>query len=153
MTIAARKVLEDCRGAIEEIVDGIQGGAWRRRWIAAVVLLRTVGYVLSSVDARRDNAYKRAIDDAWEKLNNSKPEPVLFWGFIDKERHSIIHEYEVRAGQGVTVHLAQNKPHDYHYLINSGPFKGRDQREVLKEAVNWWESYLDGIDKVANNEP
>jgi hypothetical protein len=152
MTVAARKVLEDCRGAIGEIVDGIQGGAWRRRWVAAVVLLRTVGYVLSAVDSQRNDAYKRSIENAWKKLNDSKPEPPIFWEFIDKERHNIVHEYEVRAGQGVTVHLGQNKPHDYHYLINAGHFKGHDQREVLREAVNWWDSYLDNIDKDATNE-
>jgi len=41
MTQAARKVLEDCKGALADFHYGIQGGEWRRRWITSVVLLRT----------------------------------------------------------------------------------------------------------------
>jgi hypothetical protein len=37
----------------------------------------------------------------------------------------------------------------HHYLINSGPFAGRDQRDVVNEAIAWWEAYLDAIDKAA----
>ena len=150
MTLAAREVLEDCRGAVDEIGDGIQGRAWRRRWVAAVVLLRTVGYVLGKIDVNIGPRYKVAIDAAWKQLNGSKPRPVIFWEFIEAERNNIIHEYEVGAGQGATVHLGQNKPIENHYLVNTGPFTGRDQRDVLREAIEWWESYLNAIDHAAN---
>lgn len=149
MTLSAREALEDCRGAIDEIGGGIQGRPWRRRWVAAVVLLRTVGYVLAKIDVNISSRYKIAIEAAWSRLNQSKPEPPIFWEFIDAERHNIIHEYEVGAGQGVTVHLGQNKPTEHHYLVNTGPFAGRDQRDVLREAVTWWEQYLDNIDNEA----
>jgi hypothetical protein len=150
VTRAAREVLEDCRGAVDEIVDGIQGRAWRRRWIAAVVLLRTVGHVLGKVDTKISPSYKQAIDGAWSRLSQSKPDPAIFWAFIDAERNNIIHEYEVGAGQGATVHLGQNKPTEHHYLVNTGPFAGRDQREILREAIAWWEAYLDDIDSAAH---
>lgn len=149
MTIAARKVLEDCLGAIEEIDDGVQGSAWRRRWVAAVVLLRTVGHVLKSVDSKTSTRYRKAIDDAWCQLKESKPQPDIFWGFIDAERNNIVHEYEVGAGQGVVVYPGQDKPADCHYLINGGPFTGQDQRDVLRAAVQWLEVYLDDIDTAA----
>lgn len=48
MTLAARETLEDCRGALAELTDGVKGGQWRRRWIIAIVLLRAVGQVLDS---------------------------------------------------------------------------------------------------------
>lgn len=146
MTRAAREVLEDCRGAVDEIGGGVQGRAWRRRWVAAVVLLRSVGYVLAAVDSRIGAKYKSAIDRAWTELNRTKPNPAIFWSFIDVERHNIIHEYEVGAGQGVTVHVGQNKPTEHHYLITTGPFTGQDQRDVLRQAIAWWEAYLDAID-------
>ena len=149
MTFAAREVLEDCRGAIDEIGGGIQGRAWRRRWVAAVVLLRTVGYVLAKIDINISSRYKTAIEDAWVRLNQSKPKPPIFWEFIEAERNNNIHEYEVGAGQGVTVHIGQNKPTENHYLVNTGPFAGCDQRDVLREAITWWEQYLDGIDNEA----
>jgi hypothetical protein len=55
-------------------------------------------------------------------------------------------ESVVRAGQGATVHLGQNKPTEHHYLINTGPFARQDQRDLLRRAIAWWEGYLDVID-------
>lgn len=149
MTVAAREVLEDCRSAVEEIDHGVQGRAWRIRWVAAVVLLRTVGYVLAKIDSNLSPAYRSAIGEAWSQLNHSKPQPAIFWEFVEAERNNIIHEYEIGAGQGVTVHLGQAKLVEHHYLVNTGPFAGRDQREVLREAIAWWEVYLDNIDRAA----
>jgi hypothetical protein len=149
MTKAAREVLEDCRGAVEEIGDG-EGRAWRRRWVAAVVLVRTVGYVLGRIDVNISPAYKRAIDAAWNDLGRTEPQPAIFWEFIEAERNNIIHEYEVGAGQGATVHIGQNKPTEHHYLVNTGPFTERDQRDVLREAIAWRETYLDSVDRQAN---
>jgi hypothetical protein len=150
VTRMAREVLEDCRGAVEEIAGGVQGRAWRRRWVAAVVLLRTVGYVLATIDVNISTKYKSAIDAAWSQLGQSKPQPAIFWEFIEAERNNIIHEYEVGAGQGATVHLGQNKATEHHYLMNTGPFAGSDQRDVLRQAIAWWEAYLDSIDRAAN---
>ena len=149
MTQAAREVLEDCRGAIDDIDGLVQGRVWRRRWVAGVVLLRSVGYVLAAVDVKINPQYKRAIADAWDRLSRSKPNPEIFWAFIDRERHNIVHEYEVGAGQGATVHLGQSRPVERHYLMNTGPFAGRDQREILREAIIWWETYLNDIDRAA----
>jgi hypothetical protein len=153
MTGAAREVLEDCRGAVEEISDGVQGSTWRRRWVTAVTLLRTVGYVLKSIDVKTSPKYERAIDAAWIQLGQSKRQNPIFWEFIEAERNNIIHEYELGVGQGATVHLGQSKPTEHHYLVNTGPYAGRDQREVLQEAIAWWETYLDGIDRVIKREP
>jgi len=76
--------------------------------------------------------------------------PAIFWAFIYPERNNIVKEYEVGAGQGVTVHLGQNRPTEHHYLFNTGLFTGRDQREVLREAIAGWETYLDGVDRAAH---
>src|SRR5664280_946835 len=42
MTANARIVLADCREAHGELVDGLIGSLWRRRWATVVVLLRTI---------------------------------------------------------------------------------------------------------------
>jgi hypothetical protein len=34
----------------------------------------------------------------------------------------------------------------YHYVINEGPYQGRDQRDVLREAIDWWDAYLTEIE-------
>jgi len=148
MSLRARLVLDDCRGAVTDLHDGLQGGDWRRRWVTAVTLLRAVEHVLRKVDTRGDPKLRKAINDRWDQLLASKPHPPIFWEFIVEERNLILKEYEVRAGQGATVNLGTGTVIN-HYLINDGPFKGREQREVLREAIAWWESYLAGVERDA----
>lgn len=147
MTTQARKVLADCNATITEIKDGIQGDEWRRRWITVVVLLRTVGYVLKNVDATQSEKLKKIVDDKWKSIHDTKPEPAIFWEFIEKERNNILKEYKINAGQGITIVIGG--PTHYHYTINSGLFKGRDQLDVAQDAIEFWESYLDDIDSKA----
>jgi hypothetical protein len=159
-TSAARNVLEDCRGALLEFTDGVQGGTWRRRWATCVVLLRTIGHALDKVDADRSPKHRSEIDSWWTGLKGTKPDPPIFWAFIDDERNLIVKEYRTRAGQGVTVpgavieidartniqKVEPPRPATYQYVMNSGPFAGRDQRQLIGEALAWWESQLDAID-------
>ncbi len=160
MTNSAREVLADCRGALLELSDGVQGPEWRRRWITAVVLLRAVGHVLENVDAARTPKHKTAVRNWWSTVAATKPNPKIFWLFIRDERNLILKEYRTNAGQGVTVYASlpgvnwrtgeqQQVPPPsavYHYQMNSGPFAGRDQRELIEEAIQWWEAQLDAID-------
>ena len=160
MTVHAREVLKDCEVAINEIHDGVMGRQWRIRWIGAIALLRAVGHVLNKVDTRNDSLLQTIVDKAWKRLASSKPDPTIFWQFIEKERNSILKEYQSIAGQGVTVrpgtlhinlqaHEQRTDPSPptlYHYTINKGPYKGRDQREVYQEGINWWDAYLREIE-------
>lgn len=164
MTLAARKVLEDCKGALDDLKDCIQGSLWRRRWITAVVLLRTVGYALKTVDSTSSPKHKAIIEKEWALNNKSNPESQIFWKFIEVERNNIIHEYQINAVQNTTIRTGTAHwnlktgdqysdpplPTLYYYTISSGPYKGRDQRELVKEAIEWWEKYLDNIDRQVN---
>jgi hypothetical protein len=122
----------------------VQGKQWRRRWVAAVALLRAVGHVLHKVDSKRSRAHKLAIDAAWKRVSRSKPEPAILWGFIESERNGLLNEFRTDAGQGWNVHLGSHA--EATYEIASGPFKGRDQRDLLRDAISWWENYLTLID-------
>jgi len=116
--------------------------------------------VLRKVDALTDPALEKIINEEWSKLQNSKPEPRIFWEFIDEERNNILKEYQISAGQGVTIrpgttHInlktgeqksEQSLPTLYHYTINSGYYKGKEQKDVLSEAIEWWEEYLKNIE-------
>jgi hypothetical protein len=105
-----------------------------------------------------------AVDKWWSGLKASKPAPSIFWNLIEEERNTILKQYQTAAGQGVTVQLSgievnlrtgeqkvdPPKPPIYRYTFNSGPYKDRDQREVLSEAIAWWEQQLDSVDRAAN---
>ena len=161
MTENARMVLEDCKQALSEIEDGVTGSQWRIRWVAAITLLRTVGYVLHNVDGLRDTLLRQIIDNAMQDLKQTKPQPEIFWNFVVLFRNNILKEYNISAGQGVTIrpgtlyvnlktgyqHSGTSGPTTYSYTINEGCYKGRDQREVIQEAINWWEQHLERIDK------
>lgn len=147
MTIEARKVLEECYASLEEIRDGVQGEEWKRRWLTTLTLLRSVGHVLDKVDGTRTPGLRKAIDDKWNAIKSTKPDPLIYWEFIEKERNQILKTSKSSGGQGVTVVIGG--PVTHHYTINSGPFKGREQRDVLKESIKFWVAYLDEVDKNA----
>jgi hypothetical protein len=147
MTANARIVLADCREAHAELVDGLVGSLWRRRWATVVVLLRTTCDVLGKVD-RVEGAkeVRDAIDAAWFKLNEDKPD--IYFKFIKSDRDLLVHEYQYLAGQNATVLLGEKRT-EITYSMNDGPFKGQDPRAVAAEAMEWLERYLDDIDLAA----
>lgn len=158
MTVQARKVLDDCKYALEELrKDGIQGPEWRIKWVAIIALLRTVGYVLEKVDTKASQKMHSAINAEWEALKKTEPEPKIYWSFICEERNNILKQYKFGAGQGVTIQVRPLNevddspcPSIYSYPMISGPFAQSDQREIIAEAIKWWENYLDTIDTKAN---
>jgi hypothetical protein len=145
VTLRARDALKDCRSALADFKDGVQGTEWRWRYVAAVALLRAVGHVLKHVDGEASEKAKKVIEAEWQDLNNHKPEPAIFWQFIDEERNNVVKEYRFSAGQDVTVSLGGD-PTIYAYPMKHGYFAGRDQREVIGEAIRFWEAYLDRVD-------
>jgi len=134
----------------------------RRRWIAAVALLRGVGHVLKNVDAESSPTLGKIIKAEWEAANKTKPEPHILWGFIENERNTVLKEYRFRshrsaAGFNVTSisaptasGVATIKTNKYgaaeFRLLTDGPFAGRNDIEVVTEAIQWWKVYLDRIE-------
>jgi hypothetical protein len=168
MTSHAREVFEDCKIAASELRDGVAGQEWRIRWVTTVALLRAVGHVLRNVDAHTDALLESIVTEEWNKLSATKPEPAIFWQFIEDERNNILKEYRLSAGLDITVrpgtgHLNLNTgeqwgepglPTLYDYRMKSGPYTGIDQREVLRQALSWWDSYLGKIEhKYAVSQP
>lgn len=150
MTTNARVVLDDCKVVLDSFTEGIQGAEWRIKWVSVVALLRAVGHVLRNVDNNKtiNPKLSMVIEEQWEILNRSKPKPIIFWQFIEEERNNVIKEYKLGAGQGVTIDLASKKA-TYSYTMTTGPFIGQDQREVIRNAIKWWETYLNTIDRLA----
>jgi hypothetical protein len=123
-----------------------------------------VGHVLEKVDGRRDPRLRDIQRRAFEEWKRSKPKPVIFWGFIEDVRNSVIKEYEfgigswARAGPGVRSVTAEDRAgtrltvaasDEEGAQINffrTGPFAGRSQLHVAKEAFEWWRCHLDALD-------
>lgn len=162
MILAARTVLQDCREAAALFTPGLHGAKWRIAYMANVALLRAVYHVLKSRDAHANshlrNAFKSWDGELW--ISKSNPEPHIYWNFILDERNLVLKEYQSSAGQGVTVPgklieigmqtgqqtVTQLGEVEHHYIMNTGHFAGRDQRDLIQEAIAWWEAQLSRIE-------
>jgi hypothetical protein len=169
MTIVARIALADCEAALGDLAECGSDSGWSRRWVAFVALVRAVGHVLDHVDGERTPELRRAIDNGYGKLKASKPDPHIFWSFIEDERNVILKEYRFRgvhaSGSGVTSLTASSFKTRRQFTVTSdriadelnlhvfdeGPFAGRNHVDVAAEAVQWWKRYLDHIDALARD--
>ena len=146
MTKAARLVLNDCREARSELVDDLSGSLWRRRYIACVALLRAVGHVLHNVDAEASDSHGSAIENWWQYQKRTKPEPAIFWSFVEDERNRFLKTYGPIAAQNMTVFPGGDRESETIFVMKQGPFKGVDPRTLIMDAIEWWEKELDAID-------
>ena len=134
---------------------------WKPRWAGLVTLLRAVGHVLGKVDAAENAQTRRVVDAAWKSLGQSKPEPRLFWEFIEEERNNVVKAYQVGVGVNTIVtpgtgRISMSTGEEswtpggsatFEAFVRSGPFKGRDPLQLCREAVEFWRAYLDDIDQ------
>lgn len=165
MTLRARLALTDCEHALTDYEAGANTPFQRPRWVAAITLLRTVGLVLKDVDRpAADVATQGRMDAAWKQLKATKPEPRIFHDFIDAERYNVVHLYDPSARVNVTIRLGGVStgggsnlagPATNEFVMWKGFFAGRDPRELYREAIAFWRTYLDAIDKptICNGQP
>ncbi len=152
MTTQAREVLRDCERLLAAIGSDMPGELWRPRWAGLVALLRAVGHVLKEVDAARSPSTKQVVDAAWDELRQSKPEPKIFWQFIVAERNNVLKTYAFGVGVNTTVRPgtaggSPGGPTTFEGFVRSGPFEGQDPLQLCREAIQFWNDYLNGIDR------
>ena len=158
MTLAARKVLEDCEAAYQELAreTGQAAGlserdldpqTFRRRWTATVVLLRTVGHVLDKIDRHQNPEMAAAIDEAWSDLNRTKPSPEIFWEFIEAERNTVLKVYQFSLEEDEET--IRGAPYKRYSFVFQNLDLAQNVLVVLEEAIRWWHTYLEAIDEKA----
>lgn len=152
----ARDVLEDCKQALEDFEAAGPTPFWRTRWIGLVTLLRSVGHVLDKIDGAKNPQWRRAVDEAWERVKRTKPEPRVLWEFIEAERNNVLKAYEVGVRLNITVRpgpatlsfspsIAAHQKSEataYESFMRSGFYGDYDALAVCREAVAFWEKYL-----------
>jgi hypothetical protein len=161
MTLKAREVLRDCELLLADLNNEPQSELWRLRWVGLVVLLRAIGHVLNKVDREVNPEGRIVIDNAWEELRGSKPEPKIFWKFIEDERNNILKAYNFGPRTNITVRPGTilvnqvtrkisslpSSPTTFEHIMSSGAFKGKDSLQLCSEAITFWEEYLSCIDR------
>ena len=135
-TLAAWKPYYDCVGANFEFQNsdiGIEFPEWRKKWIFAVVMLRTIGHVLKNVDSKKSNKIKLIIDENWNRWAKNKKDNWIFWEFILKERNNILKSYQI----GISEH----EDFIWHNEIEM------DGIHIIREATYWWRAQLELIEQ------
>jgi hypothetical protein len=156
ITKEAREVLLRCEYFAKALRENPTGVAWEAQFSAALALLRSVGQVLDESKTKQ----------WWSDLKSKKHSVSIFWDFIYNERNLILKEDKLRAGQSAAVYLQgvsaegrvagqastvppsvppQLKANIY-YHMNDGAFAGRDPRDLIDEAISWWNEELSKID-------
>jgi hypothetical protein len=87
MILQAEKVSQDCREALDDFTDGLQGGRWRRHWILCLTLIRCVDHVLKEVDGASDRTSKKLL--TWS-IKNSRTDSrnLEFFGSLLRKKET-----------------------------------------------------------------
>jgi|SRR5450432_2769453 hypothetical protein len=158
----ADEVLQDCIYLLKKYDKNLQGIDFTLNWYNIVSLLRTVGYILKHVDTKISLKHKNVITEEFDRIGKSKPEPEIFWKFIDLERNFLQKEYKrnvkrtltlptngifmvIETGGSTKITLRDGQ--EFKSTITEGHYKGQNEFEVAKLAVKWWESYIENIKK------
>jgi len=99
-------------------------------------------------------------DNTWE--------PAIYWQFIRKDRNLLLHEARSTVATAATIDLThisirttstgeqvpvfpapQPAQPIYSYTMSTPPYARRDARDVVEEAIRWWEQQIDEIEKDA----
>jgi hypothetical protein len=165
MTTKAREVLEDCRFALHLMEDETDLQKWRIMFVAAISLCRSVGYVLDKVDAASNSRIKSASKAAFVRWKSDAPEHEIFREFIDKERHGLLKEYALNfhpldtvpilvqgvfrrpSGEESTGTFIASLDENIYRPMMDGFREGDDVRDVLSDAIDWWDGELQAIEK------
>jgi hypothetical protein len=169
MTAAARRVLRDCRLAHAMLENETRPNRFRILWVAALALVRSVGQVLDKIDGQ-DLRIKTAARERHKLWQKDDAKHQIFRDLIKRERDLIIHEYRSNVDpreklpiaiiDGRLAPLSDSNPViDSAYEIDENIFRplmegrwaGEDARDVLLEAIEWWECELRMIDARQDN--
>jgi hypothetical protein len=159
----AREILGYCRDALEELRQDPTEQRWVVRWVAALALLRTVDEALKNVDAQISPAIRNARADWKRGLQNSTP--LIYAEFIRGDTNRLLHQAKVVRVNRSDLVLPEAPPLDlslvtpsdartgvlfkHKYSMASGAFESRDPRDLVEEAIRWWEQQLTLIERDA----
>src|SRR3974390_2048411 len=149
--LKSREVLSDCKHALNLLEKESCPETFRVLWVAAITLVRTVGDVLDKVDAKREDRTSKTVAAAYPNWKLNRPSNSIFWDFIREERNQVVHEYEIGFFPGPVDLMSGG---DLYTLgehlfcpIIDGPFAGGGCRDILQQAITWWEHQLGEIER------
>jgi hypothetical protein len=115
---------------------------------------------IKNVDAQISPAIRDARADWNRGLQNSAP--IIYAEFIRGDTNRLLHQAKVvsvnKSGLALPTAPSLTTPardapdcvvFKYRYSMAAGAFKGRDPRDLVEEAIRWWEQQLTLIERDA----
>ena len=112
---------------------------WRRRYLTAMVLVRTVGHVLDKVESPKSEAHRKAVAQSWNRIKSKK----LFSEFVKPERDSVVKEYSALTELKARVEPSETK---LSLIVGSGEYEGEDAIGLIEEAGGLWQMETERIE-------
>jgi hypothetical protein len=169
--LASYRALSDGRSGIHHLEQQLEASAiaipeWKIIWIGTCAVLRTA-IALFQIDSKSCVApcIRREIAAEWAAIIDHKEDHVIFWDFLKPERDSVIHHYRWQAYQpwmrpdgtfrpaNFSLLMLSNDDARPILLMESGPFKGRNSIDLLKEGADWVEARIIGAIRRAGYDP
>lgn len=148
----AHQVLSDCKRAHDLLEHETDAQTFRILFVAAVTLCRAVGHVLHKVDVLECPELAERIAAWWNEVKSKREEHKIFYGFIEHQRNLILKEYEFthdNSNQTLIV-MPSVQPVVLDELlfcpIVDGEYAGEDCRDILAEAIRWWDLQLSKLE-------
>jgi hypothetical protein len=141
----ALRVLDLCDHALFQLERNPEESHWLFYWFGTLAALRAVGHAVEADGHDPDcpPELKKAIEEHWNELNKIKREDGrprhIFWDFIYRDRNLALKEFSFNAAQNIEKTSSGRR---LIYVIIEGPFAGKDPREVVREAIDWWREYV-----------
>lgn len=133
--VRARNLLDYARAGKELIERAeVDGDEWGVVLTGVLSSLRAVGHVLKKLDG--DSAYGIANARLFKEVQRNQADHEIFHAFIKRWRDVLLKEGHPRA---FTFGRKDDKPL---YIFAAPPYEGRRQAEVIQEAIDWWDQYL-----------
>lgn len=162
----AHQALSWCRHGLNGMLQDPVGDDWVLLWAGTITLLRAVGHALHKEDTQADQALEKAVSSWWRALKDGKPQPAIFWDFIERDRNLLLKEATLTVGQSAFVRVAGAQVTAFAgrdtappskctpagpsvtvtYHMNSGPYQGWEPRVLVDRAIAWWDAELAGIE-------
>ena len=103
---------------------------------------------MDKVDAKEDPHLKESVQNWWRELNSDTTKNTIFQNFIDQQRNNILKEYHFAHDdheQKLMV-LPSMELFSLGELlfcpIEEGKYAGEDCRDILHDAILWWDGQL-----------
>ena len=150
----ARKAWEDLCFAASMLEDEEDPDRFRILWVACITLVRAIGHVLDKNDGPEVKRIANELYATWRDPQN--PE-FIFEDFINKDRNLLLKEYSFNyMAEGLFLvaddMVVSSVDGDLYKPVEIGKYAGQDCRDVLNEAIAWWDKQLGIIEERVNTQ-